>query len=604
MNRTGLAGGFFSVNRAGRTREIMQQSGMAIKSKGAANGGARPWLMALLAVASLAALFGPGLAEHLRNSADPLIFADDVRQHVFAFYPFYDSSLFAGDFLAKHALALSPLGHRLVYIGAAAWLDPAATSKVLPYVQYAALLVMLALAAYRLGGWAVMWATLALVLSSGIFLDRMVGGVARSWAFPLAAGAALALVWGRVYWLGAVTVLGALFYPSVAAICGLTMVAWLWLLPSSWRGQAHDWGWLKRLLAPAAIAGLCLLALLPMALELRQYGPRLGPADVADYPELGTGGRYGADDRSPYPAVYIAAADAFGRALLGGEDGPLPSAREWFNRGSVYSRPATALIVAVGVVAVVLLAGLALAVRHRPEAGRLLAMLAAALAGYVMACLLAPHLFLPQRYLIYAIPVLTVLAFPVAVAALVGRWAKPGWLKPAAVIAATVAVLLLIGGQGSGKTGLSICIDPNATIYKRIAALPPDALLAGWPSGVIDNVPYFARRRALLTFETHQAFSKGFADQARGRMRAIIAAYFATEPGPLKKLRDDFGVDYLIVDGRDFGPNPPQYFKPFNDEARRAHAVMRLKGSEVLRRVGGDVKDWSGGIAILDLRNL
>lgn len=571
---------------------------------GAARAG---WWGGALACAALAVLFAPGLVEHIRLAANPLVFADDVRQHVFAFYPFYQPGLLEGDYLARYILALSPPGHSLVYILGAAVYDPALISKVLPYVQYALVLLLLALSAYRLGGWSAVFGSLALAMSSYVLLLAMTGAVARSWAYPLMAGAATALVWGRVYWLAAITVLGSALYPPAAAVSGLSLALWLLVWPAAQRGSASAWGWARRLGLLALTVLLCAALLAPMALGLRSYGRRLGPADVAAYPELGPRGRYGRDDRSPYPLVVVGLADAFGRSLLAREDGWLPSLRTRLERGGRHGHPAAALMVAVAVVGVVLIAGLCLAVRRRQGARRMLALLAAALVGYGISKLLAPYLFLPQRYLIYPIPILVFLGFPLAVAALAGAGkAKPlrAWLAPVLVVAATLVMLLTLGGQGGGQTGYRIRLDPQQKIYSFLASLPADSLIAGWPKGVVDNLPYFCRRRALVTYETHQAFHQGYADRMRGRMRALINAYFAATPQPLRELRRAHGVRYLVVDLRHLGPKPPRYFKPFDQWTRAAHGAMRAPGSEVQRQLDNATVFRQGDLVVLDLAKI
>ncbi|MEE8156492.1 MAG: hypothetical protein V3T53_16170 [Phycisphaerales bacterium] len=57
----------------------------------------------------------------------------------------------------------------------------------------------------------------------------------------------------------------------------------------------------------------------------------------------------------------------------------------------------------------------------------------------------------------------------------------------------------------------------------------------------------------------------GYTLEMRRRMTAIICAYFASGPGPLMKLRDEFGVTHLIVDRRHYqkGANL-SFFEPFD----------------------------------------
>lgn len=561
----------------------------------------KPWLAPLVVVIALAALFLPGLVEHIRLSADPLIFNDDVRQHVFAFYPFYQLGLFDQDYLAQYILSLSPPGHSLIYILCAQAFDPAWVSKVLPHVQHALVLIVLGLCAHRLGGWVAVFSTLALVLSSDVFLFRMTGGVARSWGFLIIACGAASLIFGRVYLLAVVCVVGAVLYPPAAAVCGLSLAIWLLLWPASIRGKAASWRLLKRIGLVAGVALVCAGLLYPMVAGLSQYGRRLGPADVAAYPERGPQGRYGADDRAPYPNLAVAAADAFGRTLIGGEDAWFPTLRSRVMAGSEYGRPAMAVMVSVGLVLLALLAGGVLAYRKKTAPTSLLIMLPACMIGYVASRLLAPYLFLPQRFLAYSIPVLVVLAFPVAISAM---FAKGSRMASLAVAAATLLVLGVLGGQGGGHNGLSVQVDPNQGIYQQLAKLPPDALIAGWPNEVMDNVPYLVRRRALVTYETHQAFHKKYADEMRARMRALINAYFATSPQALFDLREKFKVDYLVVNLEHLGPKPPKYFAPFGGWAKQTHQRMRQASSEVARQLDHAAIARGAGWAILDLNRI
>ncbi len=129
-------------------------------------------------------------------------------------------------------------------------------------------------------------------------------------------------------------------------------------------------------------------------------------------------------------------------------------------------------------------------------------------------------------------------------------------------------------------------------------------LVAGYPSGVIDNVPYVCRRQALLTRETHEATHTAYAEEMRRRMRAFVAAYFAADAAPLARLRDEFGVTHLVVDKSHFGTEAPTYFNPFNAEIQSAHAAGRRHGFAVLEFAGSLAVFSEENILVLDLRRL
>src|SRR5205807_691048 len=86
---------------------------------------------------------------------------------------------------ATYFCACLPVGYRALYrIGASLW-DPAAISKVLPYILLVVTVVAVAAAARRLAGYFGAFLAAALVLSSSIFLAIMVGGLPRAFALIL-----------------------------------------------------------------------------------------------------------------------------------------------------------------------------------------------------------------------------------------------------------------------------------------------------------------------------------------------------------------------------------------------------------------------------------
>ena len=99
---------------------------------------------------------------------------------------------------------------------------------------------------------------------------------------------------------------------------------------------------------------------------------------------------------------------------------------------------------------------------------------------------------------------------------------------------------------------------------------PPGALVAGWPKD-LNNVPYVTGRTAFLTSETRQAFHRGYADQMRERLAAVIDATYSSDPAALRRLRDECGVDHFVVDREVYGPKAPPYFAPFDREISEAH---------------------------------
>jgi hypothetical protein len=221
--------------------------------------------------------------------------------------------------------------------------------------------------------------------------------------------------------------------------------------------------------------------------------------------------------------------------------------------------------------------------------------------AHTLSLVATPHLFLPERYVAYGVPVLALVGVPAAFSFLVAH-AKAGVRH--APVAWNLAVLALVGAYGASWAGLTVLVPPaERPLYSALASLPKTAVVAGWPGFAIDNVPYLAGRSAFVTRETHMPFHRRYTELMRERMRALVAAYFASDPGPLRTLRERYGVTHLIVDRRHF-ESPPPYFAPFDAEARMAFAVGRARGFELSRVTARGVGIETGGVVLVELSRL
>jgi hypothetical protein len=164
-------------------------------------------------------------------------------------------------------------------------------------------------------------------------------------------------------------------------------------------------------------------------------------------------------------------------------------------------------------------------------------------------------------------------------------------------------VLAAIGGRGSSRAGLNIELG-NEALYDAIETLPLDAVIAGWPQTAIENVPYVARRAALLTFETHQAFHKQYADEMRQRMRALIEATLATSDAPLVRLRDEHGVTHMLVYLPHLAGTPLSYFKPFDRWIAEERSASAGKPPVLQELVDEHAIYRDRRYALVDLRDL
>jgi hypothetical protein len=130
---------------------------------------------------------------------------------------------------------------------------------------------------------------------------------------------------------------------------------------------------------------------------------------------------------------------------------------------------------------------------------------------------------------------------------------------------------VLIGPGGPlGKRPSYTLRKPEKGLYAALAKLPKRALVAGWPVGALDNIALATRRTPFLSRETHYPYHTGMTELMRRRMRALVAAYFATDDAPLLRLRDEFGVTHFVVEWSRLNASRLSYFRPFNSDIERA----------------------------------
>jgi hypothetical protein len=545
--------------------------------------------VALAAAVVLLILFGPALAEHLRLSRDHFRFSDDVRVLIAPQFRLEDPQLFPRDPVVAYYLASLPDGYALVYRALTPLFGVVALSKGLPYVLLACGLTALALTAWRLAGDAAAFGSLALALGSSYLLWRMTGGLPRGFAAPLLAAGTLALVEGRVRALAVLAVVAAGFYPAAALTLGVALTLLL-LMPATLRGAASGWSLPRRAGVVALTGGAAGLVLLPAALRLRAWGSAIGPDLIARYPEAGPFGRFAAADRAPFPALPTAALAPL-RAALVGDGAPIA--------GPFDARAHAAWLVPL--VAVLGLVGCGSLAWGRVEARRFLLLPLAMLACHTLSLVLVPRLFLPERYVAYAVPVIVLVAVPATLGAL--SRASRGWMRALPWVY-NAAIILLLGARGVPWIGLTVYIAPaERPLFRAIANLPNDAVIAAFPSETSDCIPYLSRRSVFLAWETHMPFHTRYTELMRSRAQALFDAYFTSDPEVLRRFRERQGVTHLLVDARQLA-SQPGYFAPFNEQIGRNFKAGKANGFAVESLRAKTAIYEAGNYTLLDLSRL
>ncbi|HEX5099772.1 MAG TPA: hypothetical protein VFV94_09750 [Polyangiaceae bacterium] len=558
----------------------------------------RAW-QGVLVVAALVVLHGRTLLGHVQMSLDRFRFNDDVRVLIHPQFRWEDARLFPHDPAVDYFLASLPEGYRLVYRALGPLVGVTALSKALPYVLLAVVLACLARVAGRLSGAAAVLGALSLALGSAYVLGRMVGGLPRGFALPFLAAGALALVEGRARTLALLAVVAAGFYPAVGLTLGAAL-ALLFCLPARDRGSAETWSVKKRGGWLALTGLLAVLIVAPTVWRLRPWGPAIGPELIGAYPEAGPNGRFDPMDRAPFPALPEAAVLPMEAALVGDGEAPIPALSLRKVGGLV-----AASFVFVG------LCGWAVRARRRSDARRILLLPAALTLCHTLAWLLEPRLFLPERYVAYAVPLVALLAAPTALGALrdgaagdeaahegARRWQR---FVP---LAYNAVLLVALGATGVTWSGLSVYVPPpERPLYEKLATLPPNALIAAIPSDAIDSIPYLTRRSVLFTRETHMPFHVGYAELMRRRARALYAAYFSPSVAELARFTRQWGVTHVLFDRRHASVRPT-YFAPFDADIAAAFDRGKAEGFAMTKLPANATVFEAGPYLLIDATRL
>jgi hypothetical protein len=549
----------------------------------------------ILVFGSLLWLFLPSLIAHARNSLDPLQFNDDARIVIWPFFRYSDhgAAAFTNDYLADYVMATHiPVAYRILFT-AGSWLwDAEPISKLLPYALLPILLAAVAIAGHAFAGKAGAWTAMALALGSEIYLERMGGGLPRAFAHPAVAVGLCAILYGRVRLAAIMVIVGAAFYPSAGLVLGIGFASSMLFVE---RGRLR-----RRLEIVAATALACAVLMIPLALGQRPYAPVAKPKDWQQYPEAGPGGTSSPLDLPPYKTLF--------------EDVDAISRRVFFGQGEPWVRPLRGLVErgkksALEIIALILLFGWYRLAKEDVRARRLLAFAGGIAIGHTIGRIAAPYAYVPNRYVQYGLPPLLAVMVPAAFVGLLSyvralRVHLP--IRDALVVLPCLVFMLFFGGRGSTNAGLSVHVPQDlAEIYAKIAALPEDAVIAGWPDDPMSNVPYVARRRAYMTGELHQPHHLGFLDEIRRRLRPFFEAYLARSAEPLVRLRDEQGVTHLLVDTNQLRGKAPSYMAPMGAWIQEIVEQGAGQPYELMKRIPGPaVVHQRGRWVLIDLARI
>ena len=517
---------------------------------------------------------------HAYAAMDKWVFTGDARQYLPPLFEYYDITLMnPDDYLGGMTRdTYLPLGYKVLYKLASYCVDPILFSKFLPYLLMMVFVTIMSFASKDIAGFGGFAATLVIALSTEIFFERMVGGLPRAFAYPITALSIWGMTSNRPVYLGVATILAAAFYPAIAPVSGIALVA-LMFCPSRIGGFDLSLSWEKRMVLVMVTALSSYLVFVPMYYHITQYGGLIATHDISEQ----------LPDHYSAPLSFIYSTTFYSLSLFSQTLFPF------------------ALVTIV--------TSFCFACFQYQAARRLLIVILILFIGHWLLALFSDAYF-SQRIKQFYIPVILLAMVPFFIKNIIyclqSVTLKPiafkyNWLLSCAFV---FLILYVKPNQILPSTGLTVSIPPQEqVIYNFIQTLPKEGLVAGWPGEkdhIVDNVPYLSKHSAFFTEGSHREFYVQPQSLLRSRFKDLVDGYFATDPASIIYLRDHWNVRYLIVDLRHFKDHPPAYKKALNTMVERKwySAQSSNKPFVILNYLSTATIFKQGSIFILDLSKI
>lgn len=549
----------------------------------------------------------PILIKHHTLVHDPWIINDDQRAQIFEFYYEDGERIFKGDYIADYYdQAFFPSGFSLLYSVAGFIGDPLVFSRYLQEFLFLVFLAFLFLIGKDHNNFLVGMLCLLCGFLSVHYIGRFAGGLPRAFSFTLIAGFCWGLIRGNLWIIIPTLLLQVFFYPPSALPCCIAFAVWL-LFPQLTGRDTKKYTVKKRIFILALVGMLSFISVLPHIVSFHSYGDRITHQNMHDYPEIGQNGRYRNNPYfiPPFPSLTKQVARTAKISFSG--NGLL----------DISDRGKNVLLVLASVVSLI---GWSFLIYRRDKACALLILLASGGLGYQLAVWLWPYLFIPQRSILYALPVAlhTGLVFG-SIEFFKNVFRKIRLSKPDTAIAiASLSLFILMTAFLVDKNLPVIGLrseHEKAPFYNYLKYnLPQTALLAGFPEDV-DSIPLLSKKRILAGKETYLVHYTEYVSEMRRRTIAVIDAFFSDNIQAVKRLRDEFRVTHLIFNWKYYKPvydenghyagiYIPDFFAPHDTYLKTLVMDVPLEKRAILRIADDIEKMRIGSISILDLSKL
>jgi hypothetical protein len=489
------------------------------------------------------------------------IFADDSRQQISPLL--FNAQNLEKDYIMNYHknVVLAP-GIKFIYGLSKLNKNKKLISKIIPYIIFILFLISIYLCANLLHDNKLAFNSVIFSILSSTFITSMYGGLNRSFSYFFVALGLYFLLRSKLYYLGILTIVSSLFYPTAALISG-TSLFFLVIFKYYTQSEKFD---KKNIILVLFVLIICSIILLPSLQNGNHYGARISQENYNLYPEAGKGGRYGSHSTLPYLT--------FPQQVFKTNIGFLKNIKSIFPNISL-ANFSTFLIPRLFSWTLIFIIPIYVFLNVFFKKNKLyiniLIFLFSVTFLYHCALVFEPFLYFPQRFIHYTAPIIYVLLIPIILRdilnyslLLVNKWSLSLNALNNITLMLSLFLGILLGREPNHFQGL-LSLEVGQDIYEHINKLPENIVVAGWPNEITDNVSYLCSRSSYITYETHQVFHEEYLLEMRRRFKLFLLAYFSNNINDIKNLRDNEGVTHLIINKNHFKfDSVPKYFIPFN----------------------------------------
>jgi hypothetical protein len=499
------------------------------------------WFCLSLAFAAVYGLLG--LQEGFSSE---WIVQDDARQHVFWMLRFIDPKLFPNDLIANYFQSVAPIGYSNLYrFAAAIGISPLIFNKLLPPIIGLVATGYCFLLCRQIFPVPVAGFIASLLFNQNMWLkDDVISATPRAFCYPLLAAFLYYLAKRSLLpCLGMIALLG-IFYPQCVFICA----GMLLLQIVKWQGMGFR---LSHHLDDYYFCmmglGVSVAIMLPYALNVSEYGPVISLEQARQLPDFSAEGR----------SAFFQ--DNFWEYWFGGgRSGMFPN--------SLFT-PVTMIFGIFLPVFYLFPQKFPLQKQITPKIVILLQLLVVSVTMFFLAHAVLFKLHLPTRYTGYTFRIILSIAAAIVLTLILDKllyivsnnlpsfsWQQLTQKALALFAISAIAISIIFYPSfvdtfpiTKYKTG------ETPTLYQFFQQQPKNIMIASLTADT-DNIPTFAQRSILASYEYAIPYHLGYYRPFRQRVVDLIGAQYSTNLAEITQFIRKYGIDFWIIEESSFVP--------------------------------------------------